>query len=111
MSLVNGRRRAAASAVALTAALTTFAGLCAPALAQDKTAAEAAFVALYGHHPLGAWCDNTGEALALRLRPGNAGSNTAADHIAVLGEAIAQIPDPHRRDLLITVDGRAPPWS
>ena len=30
------------------------------------------------------------------LRPGNAGSNTAADHIAVLGEAIAQIPDPRR---------------
>ena len=46
-----------------------------------------------------------GEALALLLRPGNAGSNTAADHIAVLGEAITQIPDPHRRDLLITVDG------
>ena len=35
----------------------------------------------------------------------NAGSNTAADHIAVLSEAIAQIPDPQRRDLLITVDG------
>ena len=39
------------------------------------------------------------------LRPGNAGSNTAADHIAVLTEAIAQVPDPQRRDLLITVDG------
>src|SRR5215210_5273900 len=59
----------------------------------------------YGHHPLGAWCDNTGESLAFRLRPGNAGSNTASDHIAVLDEAIAQIPDPQRRDLLITVDG------
>jgi len=31
--------------------------------------------------------------------------HTASEHIAVLGEAIAQIPDPHRRDLLITVDG------
>src|SRR3954462_5910833 len=59
----------------------------------------------YGHHPLAAWCDNTGEALALLLRPGNAGSNTAADHIAVLGEAIAQVPDPQRRALLIPVDG------
>ena len=29
-------------------------------------------------------CDNTGEALAGILRPGRAGSNTAADHIAVL---------------------------
>ena len=39
------------------------------------------------------------------LRPGSAGSNTAADHIDVLDEAIAQIPARYRRDLLITVDG------
>ena len=52
-----------------------------------------------------AWCDNTGESLALRLRPGNAGSNTASDHIEVLAEAIAQIPASHHRDLLVTVDG------
>ena len=71
----------------------------------DKEGAAGTFKGTYGHHPLAAWCDNTGEALALLLRPGNAGSNTAADHIAVLGEAIAQIPDPQRRDLLITVDG------
>jgi hypothetical protein len=30
------------------------------------------------------------------LRPGNAGSNTAADHGAVLDQALAQIPDHHR---------------
>ena len=71
----------------------------------DKEGATGTFKGTYGHHPLAAWCDNTGEALALRLRPGNAGSNTASDHIAVLGEAIAQIPDPQRRDLLVTVDG------
>jgi hypothetical protein len=71
----------------------------------DKEGAAGTFKGTYGHHPLCAWCDNTGEALALLLRPGNAGSNTAADHITVLTEAIAQIPDPHRRDLLITVDG------
>jgi Transposase DDE domain group 1 len=71
----------------------------------DKQGAAGTFKGTYGHHPLGAWCDNTGEALAVRLRPGNAGSNTAADHIAVLSEAIAQIPDPQRRDLLVTVDG------
>jgi len=71
----------------------------------DKEGAAGTFKGTYGHHPLAAWCDNTGEALALRLRPGNAGSNTAADHIAVLGEAITQIPDPQRRDMLITVDG------
>jgi hypothetical protein len=71
----------------------------------DKEGAAGTFKGTYGHYPLGAWCDNTGETLTLLLRPGNAGSNTAADHIAVLGEAIAQIPDPHRRDLLITLDG------
>jgi DDE family transposase len=71
----------------------------------DKEGAAGTFKGSWGHHPLGAWCDNTGEALALLLRPGNAGSNTASDHIAVLDEAIAQIPDPQRRDLLVTVDG------
>lgn len=41
----------------------------------------------------------TGEPLVLRLRPGNAGSNTAADHIAVVKAALAQIPSnqPGRR--------------
>jgi len=71
----------------------------------DKQGAAGTFKGSFGHHPLAAWCDNTGEALALRLRPGNAGSNTASDHITVLTEAIAQLPARHRRDLLITVDG------
>ena len=39
------------------------------------------------------------------LRPGNAGSNTAADHIAVLTAAIGQVPTAHRRKLLIRADG------
>ena len=34
----------------------------------------------------------TGEPLAILLRPGNAGSNTAADHKAVLADALAQLP-------------------
>jgi hypothetical protein len=71
----------------------------------DKEGAAGTFKGSYGHHPLTAWCDNTAESLAFRLRPGSAGSNTASDHIEVLNEAIAQIPDPHRRDLLVTVDG------
>jgi hypothetical protein len=58
-----------------------------------------------GHHPLEAWCDNTGESLALLLRKGSAGSNTATDHITVLDEAITGIPARYRRNLLITVDG------
>jgi hypothetical protein len=71
----------------------------------DKEGAAGTFKGSWGHHPLTAWCDNTGESLALRLRPGNAGSNTASDHIEVLGDAISQIPARHRRDLLVTVDG------
>jgi hypothetical protein len=50
----------------------------------------------FGYHPLLVFCDNTGEALAGVLRPGNAGANTAADHITVTDAALAQIPDSHR---------------
>ncbi|MDQ4103792.1 MAG: transposase, partial [Actinomycetota bacterium] len=71
----------------------------------DKELAAGTFKGSYGHHSLTAWCDNTCESLALRLRPGNTGSNTAVDHIEVLDEAIAQLPARHRRDLLVTVDG------
>jgi hypothetical protein len=50
--------------------------------------------------------DSTGEALAGLLRPGNSGSNTAADHIRVLDLALAQIPDHlrHGEDILIRCD-------
>jgi hypothetical protein len=46
----------------------------------------------YGFHPLLCCEAGTGEALAGILRPGNAGSNTAADHITVLELALAQLP-------------------
>jgi len=46
----------------------------------------------FGFHPLLAYLDATGEALAGLLRPGNAGSGTAADHVAVLDDALAQLP-------------------
>jgi hypothetical protein len=44
--------------------------------------------------------------LAGLLRAGNAGSNTAADHITVLDQALAQIPEAHRygNDILIRCD-------
>lgn len=51
-----------------------------------------------------AFCDNTGEFLAATLRRGNAGSNTAADHITVLDAALAQIPDQHRHGTPILAD-------
>ena len=47
----------------------------------------------FGFHPLHCFLDETGEHLAGVLRPGNAGSNTAADHITVLDQALAQLPD------------------
>src|SRR5260370_35377392 len=39
------------------------------------------------------------------LRPGNAGSNTFTDHLAVLTAAIRQIPSRFRSRLLVRVDG------
>lgn len=71
----------------------------------DKQQAGPTFKKTFGFHPLTAWCDNTDESLVIKLRPGRAGSNTAADHIEVLDSAIAQIPAPHRRAMLITCDG------
>jgi hypothetical protein len=46
----------------------------------------------FGFQPLLAYFDATGEALAGVLRPGNARSGTAADHVAVLDDALAQLP-------------------
>ena len=71
----------------------------------EKQNAAPTFKRTFGFHPLGVWCDNTSEFLAAKLRPGNAGSNTAADHIEVLADAIAQIPAAHRKQLLIRCDG------
>lgn len=59
----------------------------------------------WGFHPLAAWCANTFECLAMMLRPGNAGSNTASEHIAVLGDALAQLPRAYRRQIPIRLDG------
>jgi hypothetical protein len=70
----------------------------------DKEGAEPNFKG-FGLHPLLAYCDNTAEPLAGMLRPGSAGSNTAADHLAVLDAAIAALPPGFRRRLMITCDG------
>lgn len=73
----------------------------------DKQGAAANFKGGFGYHPLLCWLDNTGEALAARLRPGNAGANTAADNIVVLDDALAQVPDQHRHGtpVLVRADG------
>jgi Transposase DDE domain group 1 len=73
----------------------------------EKESAAATFKSTFGYHPILAFLDNSGEFLAGLLRPGNAGANTAADHITVLDAALAQIPDPHRHGvaLLVRADG------
>ena len=71
----------------------------------EKEQAAATFKGGFGYHPIGVWCDNTTELLAVSLRPGNAGANTAADHIDVLDQAVRQIPARHRRRLLVRADG------
>ena len=71
----------------------------------DKQAAAGTYKGGFGFHPLMAYLDATGEALAGVLRPGNAGSNTAADHIEVLDDALAQIPvDPRRAEVIARAD-------
>jgi hypothetical protein len=46
----------------------------------------------------------SGEPLPIALRPGNAASNTAADHIEVTRLAVAQLPFSLRRQVLIRTD-------
>jgi hypothetical protein len=71
----------------------------------DKEGAAATWKKGYGFHPLGAWCANTRECLAMLLRPGNAGSNTFTDHRDVLAAAIRQVPARFRARVLVRVDG------
>ena len=80
----------------------------------DKEQAAPTFKRGFGHHPLCSFLDHgpegNGEPLAVLLRAGNAGSNTAADHITVARQALAQLPG-HRpgtrpgRKILIRTDG------
>ncbi len=70
----------------------------------EKELAEANFKG-FGYHPLLAYCDNTGEPLAAMLRKGSAGSNTVADHLQVLADAIGALPPAFRRRLMVTADG------
>jgi len=80
----------------------------------EKENAKPTFKRGYGFHPLCVFVDHgtdgTGEPLQVLLRPGNAGSNTAQDHIDVVKAALKQLPG-HRvglrpgRKVLVRVDG------
>ncbi|MGF6888423.1 hypothetical protein ABIA39_007638 [Nocardia sp. GAS34] len=62
----------------------------------EKENAAPTFKRGFGFHPLWAFIDHgatgTGDPAAAMLRPGNAGSNTAADHKQVLHDALSQLP-------------------
>lgn len=67
----------------------------------DKQDAAATWKKTFGHHPLMGFVDHgrggSGEPVAGLLRPGNAGSNTAADHIEAARLALARLPKKYRR--------------
>lgn len=64
----------------------------------EKENAAPTYKGGYGYSPLIAMADygngnGTGEVLAILMRPGNKGANSASDHIEVLSQALAQLPD------------------
>src|SRR5207302_10502276 len=74
----------------------------------EKEGAAPTYKRGFGNHPLLAFLDATGEALAGILRPGNAGSNTTADHVELLGMALTQLPiDPHVAEVVARADSAA----
>ena len=74
----------------------------------EKEQAAPTWKKTFGHHPMTAWADHgadgNGEPLAIVLRAGNAGSNTAADHIEAARLALAQLPRHLRRRVLVRAD-------
>ena len=59
----------------------------------DKEDAAPTYKGGFGFHPLCCFLDETNEALAGKLRAGNAGANDANDHIEVLAAAMDQLPE------------------
>src|SRR5258707_2106198 len=70
----------------------------------EKEQAAPTWKKTFGFHPLGVFADHgpagSGEPLAIMLRPGNAGANTAADHIKAPRLGLAQLPPRLRRQVL-----------
>lgn len=69
----------------------------------EKEKAAGTYKGGYGFHPLQAYADESREAFAAVLRPGNAGSNTVADHITVIDRCLAQIPAGRIEELEIVI--------
>jgi hypothetical protein len=74
----------------------------------EKEQAAPTWKKTFGFHPMTAWADHgqygNGEPLAIVVRAGNAGSNTAADHIEASRLAPAQLPRHLRGRVLVRAD-------
>jgi hypothetical protein len=74
----------------------------------EKDQAAPTWKKTFGFHPMTAWADHgqdgNGEPLAIVLRPGNAGSNTAADHVEAARLSLAQLPRHLRGRVLVRAD-------
>ena len=74
----------------------------------EKENARPTWKKTFGFHPLTAFADHgpdgSGEPLAIMLRPGNAGANTAEDHIEATRLALAQLPRNLRKRVLVRAD-------
>ena len=74
----------------------------------EKEQAMPTWKKTYGYHPLTVFADHgpdgPGKPLALMLRPGNAGPDTAADHIEATRLGLAQLPRHLRRRVLVRAD-------
>src|SRR5579864_8927184 len=69
----------------------------------EKEGAAGNYKGGYGFFPLVGYLDETREALGALLRPGNAGANTAVDHMVVLELALGQIPQANLETIEILV--------
>ena len=74
----------------------------------DKEGAEPTFKRGFGFAPMCTFVDHgahgTGEPLALDLRPGKASPWNAADHLTTLDNALAQLPEHERGQVLVRAD-------
>ncbi len=74
----------------------------------DKEGAEPTFKRGYGFAPMCAFVDHgehgTGETLVVELRPGKASPWNSADHITTLDNALAQLPERERAQVLVRAD-------
>ena len=74
----------------------------------EKQGASPNFKRGFGFHPMLAFvdhgCGGTGEPLVAMLRPGKSTANDAADQIAVLDAALAQLPEQARSEVLVRGD-------